>query len=247
MGSMKKQVLIFSALILASILALFVFYYGDYSNPRRVIYYRYHTKISLSYVLGYMPQLYQLHYSENIIEIAKEYCLINIVYDRFPSENHNYVIFAKYGEPRSCELLLDSDLMFCRTKNRNDLISSQINMSALNDYLSYSNKEDSTEAIAFLCKLITDFGSSYYRILKETSEINDLRTVRLNGIDSTTCYKLLNDDFLPDFYKFSYIWFDEIGLFEFDFQFNQGHIKSIHDKLIFGPITISVIGTESCD
>lgn len=233
-----KWVIIYS-IVICLILTIFL---ADYSNPRRTFFFRYHSKLSVAYLFGYLPKDYTANYAETIIEKTNDYCLINVTYCKFPSENHNYVILREKGKDISEEILLDSDSLFWQTKDFSNLLSSQIDLSVFRKYLNYSGVIEKDKIIKKVCYIISDFGSTDYKISYNASEINKLKNIKDSDDE---CYKILKDNFIPDFRSHTYCWFDEMGLFEMSFVFKNGHLVSLNDELIFGDFAFFV-GTNKC-
>ncbi len=244
MGSINLNIkwLVIITIIICIILSLF---FADYSNPRRTIFFRYHSKLSLAYLFGYLPKKYYADYSETIIEETNDYCLTNIIFCKFPSENHNYLILKEKGNHTSENILLNSDSLFGQIKGISNLLSSQIELSVFRKYLKYKDIYVEKKVIESFCQIMTDFGNTDYKILNNEFEICELRKVRVNKDSVEVCYKILKNNFIPDFKNKFYCWFEGMGVFELSFIFKDGQLVSLNDEFIFGELALS-LGTNKC-
>jgi len=242
LSSKIKWVIFFGIVIGLTVAVLF----GDYSNPRREIFFRYNSKVSIAFLFGYLPNDYFNNYTENIIEETDAFRITSIIYNKFPTENHNYILFQESGEKKSEKILLDSDSLFWKYDGTANLLSSQIELSAFNKYLNLQGVNKKNELINQFCRLMSDFGLTNYKIATCSTEISELRKVNVfdNNYEEE-CYKMLQDNFFPDFETFTYLWLNDIGLFEMSFVVANGQLISINDRFIFGPLALS-IGTEKC-
>ncbi len=236
-----KRIIIFS-IVIGFILNLFL---ADYSNPRRTFFFRYHSKLCVAYIFGYLPKEYSINYSEIIIEETNDYCLINVTYNKFPTENHNYIILREKGKHVSEEILLDSDSLFGQIKGISNLLSSQIELSVFRKYLNYKDVYKKKKIIESFCQIMSDFGNSDYKILHNASEIYELNKVTVFKDSVEDCYKILKKGFIPDFKNKTYCWFEGMGLFEMSFIFKGGQLVSLNDEFIFGELALS-LGTNKC-
>lgn len=238
---LRNRLVYLSAIVIVLTILLMTLMLGDYSNPRRAIFYKYHSKFDLAYVLGYLPKDYYLEYNERIIEDANNYCLLNIIFTGFPSHNHNYIIL-KEKINNTEEILYNSDLLFDQIQGISNLLSSQFDISVLNKYLNYNRISEKEDVLAVLCNFITDYNRTRYYFAKNYNEILKLRIVE----NSKECYIFLKKDFAPDFETNNYCWFDEIGLFEINLIIKNDRVDFISDQFIFGKLAIT-FGTENCD
>ena len=238
-----RIVIIAIALVVIAIIALF----GDYSNSRRDIYFRTHSKISLAYIFGYLPNDYQNEYNEEVIEDEDKYSLVRISYNRSPNENHGYILLVEEKNSNRARILLDYDSLFYEMKGIEDLLSSQIDLSLFNEYLKYRKGFTNDELIQQYCLLVSQFDTSSFRIVNTQNQIYKLKRVGDAVRDSNECYVYHCDKFEPNFEMFKYIWFEEYGLFEMTFQREEKQLVSVSDTFIFGPLGLSVTGTVPCE
>jgi hypothetical protein len=220
---------------------------GDYTNPRRDIFFRYNSKLSFYYLLGYLPQQYHIDYTEKIVEESEAYKLTNLIYNKFSSENHNYLLFDEKEKKITTKILFDSDSLFWYFTNTLKLLSSQINIPVFKKYIELKGLKHKSEVINQLCVFFADFDSSKFEVVKSFSRISELRQVNVFNRDNTgECYKVLRKNFNADFNLYEYLWFDGIGFFEVSFEFESEKLLRIHDEFIFGPIYLSIAGSDKC-
>jgi hypothetical protein len=226
---------------------LLIFFLGDYSNPRREIYFRHNSKVDAGYLFGYIPSRYQDIYKEEVLIDSSDYRLINITYLRYPSENHNYVLLEEKENSESEEILFDSDAIYSVLKGTDDLLSSQINLAVFNNYLKNIEISSKREIIEHFCGFFVDFQLDNFMRVENAFQISQLQKVKvLTSEETDDCYILLQEGFIPDFETYTYLWFENLGLFEVSFFANDQLVRSINDKFIFGPLSLNVVGTEPC-
>lgn len=239
MGSRILKFKFWLLVLLPLLVFVFIAILGDFSNPRREIFFRYHNKVNFGFFIGYLPNSYYYEYEENTIEENKRYRLTSITYLKFPTEKHNYILFLDKESPSSEDILLDSDSVFWHYSGTSCLISSQINIETFNKYLKYDVSVKGERAIRELYySFIGD-----YKIITSSSQISSFR--KLKNVPNE-CYKLHNQEFEPDFEKYTYVWFDQLGLFEIKFIIKENKILTVEDNFIFGPLSLNVIETEPC-
>lgn len=213
---------------------------GNYNNPRRKIYYRYHSKLNLGYVFGFLPSKYSENYSEYILEENESYLLKNIDYLEFPAKNHNYILFTDKESSGVEQIIFDSDSMFYKVEDVYSLLSSQFNHKMFNKYLDYREVKDTEKKLKIFYQFIADFDNSKFEIVEN---INQYERHRKLANSNTECYKILSENYAPNFTKNKYVWFKYIGLFEIKIDSIN---DQINDELIFGPITLNIVGLENC-
>lgn len=247
MGRKFLRIIIWSLGMLLFI-SILIALLGNYTNPRREIYFRYHNKANIGYLLGYLPNNYFEEYHEEIVNENKFYRLVNITYLQHPSDNHNYVLFIEKNNPRNEEILFDSDSLYWYISGTTDLLSSQVNLRVFNKYLKYNNIKSKDAVIEKLCVLFGDFRDEKYKVVTNTFQITKLlkldETIEQNA---GYCYELLPDKFTPNFDKYTYLWFKDLGFFEMSLIMKENKLKMITDRYIFGPLSLSATDPQPCD
>ena len=229
-------------------ISVMIAFLGDYNNPRRKIYFRYHKKASIGYLCGYLPSNYYEEYHEKIVNENKFYRLTNITYLNHPSGNHNYVLFLEKNNPQNEEFLFDSDSLYWYISGTTDLLSSQVNMSVFNTYLRYSNIKTEDGVTEQLCVLFGNFGDEECKVVTNANQISNLLKVdETTEQDAGYCYELLPDNFIPNFDKCTYLWLEDLGFFEMSLIMKENKLKTITDEYIFGPLSLIGMESQPCD
>lgn len=214
--------------------------FGDYNDPRRDFFYRYNSKFSLSYLFGYLPQKYYDDYSEEVLEEHEFFELKGIVSLKLVSNNYDYLIFKDKKDYNLEAILYDRDSILWYISGVNKLLISQINQTSFEKYLGYKEIYSQEKKMNEFFRIIANFDSKKFEIIENTRRIEEIRIIKN---DSGLCYPKLKKEFIPNFKRNIYVWFEEIGLFEIDRASNIGELK---DELIFGPITLMVMKPENC-
>lgn len=247
---MGRRILKFNLKLLTILLIVFavVVFLGDFSNPRRDIYFRYHGKANPGFIFGYLPNDYYKDYREDTIEDSSSYSLISVKCLKFPSDGHIYILFTDKKDMGSEKILLDSDSIFWHIKGNRHLISSQVNKEVFNKYLKYKVPTSNIETIKNLYfRVIGHFKYENYKVISTQAQIVSLREVDEHSKgDTNECYSYIEKDFDPDFEKYIYLWIDDIGLFEINFVIKGNRLINVEDTFIFGPLSLNVLGTETC-
>lgn len=246
MGSSIKlygRWIILSLLLLCLLIAFLV---GDYSNPRRIYFFRYYPTHVFAYVFGFLPKKYYTDYEEYVVENTNNYYLINVVHKMFPAENHNYIIFKEKNKQNPGKLLLNSDSIFYKMKGTKNVLSSQINLETFNRYIQLKGAISDTMIIEYYCFLFSDFGESNYEFVSDINRIKELRRISGNEKDGIMCYKVLKENFVPDFHSYIYFWLEGFGLVEMSFKFKNNELITVQDEFIFGADALA-LGIVDCD
>lgn len=138
MGANVRQIKWGVSILILSLIIVISF--GDYQNVRRNIYFEHHSKISLGYVFGYLPNDYHEKFSEDILEENKAYTLTSISYNLSPIENYRYIILT--NENNKLKLLLDIDAFYEDTGDFKNLLAPALNIEFFNEFLKLKNSSD---------------------------------------------------------------------------------------------------------
>jgi hypothetical protein len=226
----NQMIIVFTALLGLFVIMIVTIIKGDYTDLRREIYFRHHSKLSLGYFLGYLPSEYHQHYTEKVIDKTENYELISIIQrDKHNGLRHYALLKSMTGIPDT-KFLVDSDSMSLQADDRKNWLTSIVNIKLLNNFLKDKNIDERDRIIESFLLLVSGFGELQYSPIKNENSLNDFF---YNNED----YGFLNvhheKEFSVDFENNIYYEFLKWGVFEIGIKVENGQIKYLFDKNIF--------------
>ncbi len=228
MGTIKKRKVTVGIILSIAIIYLIIF--ADYSSFRRDIYFKYHSKLSLGYILGYLPKDYKLDYDENTFDSNNEFDLINIVFNKAP-EYHNYIIFDDKLKNNPC-LLKNRDSMFYKMDGRTDLLSSQINKECFNNLVTYKRMKNQDSISNYYCLLLSHIHGDSYKRVSNNEEFRKLLENYDEFSEKIDKELMVDENRTLYFDNYVYYWFKGMGFFEISFSFEDTNLKSVSDTFL---------------
>tara|TARA_R110002096_G_scaffold436089_1_gene667229 strand:- start:7591 stop:8307 length:717 start_codon:yes stop_codon:yes gene_type:complete len=217
--------------LIISALIIYIIGFSNYSSIKRDVYFRYHSKISFGYVLGFLPKEYKLDYDESIIYRNDRFDLINIVYNKFPNY-HNYIIYNDI-ESNNQNLLKDSDEIFKKIEGRKDILSSQINLIYFNQLIKIIKIKNKDSISDYYCYLLSKLNTNSYKLINDKSDYQLL----LDNYGESSPNKAPKDLIFDEnqyfnFDDFKYYWFKDLGIFKLDFDYVDTDLKNVTDEFL---------------
>ncbi len=226
----NHMIIVFTALLGLVVVMIVTIMKGDYSDLRREIYFRHHSKLSFGYFLGYLPSEYYQQYIEKVIDATENYELIGIAHrEKHNGLRHYALLKSKTGQWDE-KFLVDSDSMSLHFHDRSNWLTSIVNIKFLNIYLKDKNIGKRNEIIESFILLISGFGELQYLPIKDEQSLNDF-------FNENEDYGFLNihheNDFNVNFENNNYYEFLNWGVFEIRIEIENGQITTIADRNIF--------------
>lgn len=226
----NHMIIVFTALIGLVVIMIVTIMNGDYSDLRRELYFRDHSKLSFGYFLGYLPTEYHEQYIEKVIDASENYELISITQRKIHNGLRHYALLKSMKGQCDEKFLIDSDSMSLHFHDRSNWLTSIVNIKLLNIYLKDKNIEKRNEIIESFLLLISGFGELQYLPIKDEQSLNDF-------FNENEDHGFLNihheNDFNVDFENNNYYEFLNWGVFEIRIEIENGQITTIDDRNIF--------------
>ncbi len=229
MGTIKKRKVTIGIILSTAIVYLIIF--ADYNSFRRDIYFKYHSKINLGYILGYLPKDYKLDYDESIFNSDDKFDLVNIVYNKYPNY-HNYIIFHdKVNKDES--LLKNNDLYYYKIEGREDLLSFQMDLGCFNRLIGYKEMKNRDSISNYYLSLLSQINLNNYRIISNDDAYKKLlQNYDESFGDEIDTELMVDKNRSLNFNDYKYCWFSDLGFFEIRFSFDGVTLKNVSDTFL---------------
>ncbi len=228
----KNKTLIFGLISISLTTVLLTIVYGDYTNPRRMLYFRSASKITPAYFFGYLPTGFYKNYTQKVVDSTRNFQLLMLSNNKITFETHCYGILKSKKDPFVEEILRDGDSMFYQFNGRSNWLSSQINLEVFNKYVADKNISESNDLLNTYLFIVSGFKSLRYTRIKDKDEYADFIS-SIDTINSGVWNMRYDSSFIPDFNNCHYIHLPPLGLFELKFEVVNKRVVSVSDENIF--------------